>query len=221
MKGVSHRAYLMKNLHPGFFQHLNGFHPRCDIHRHPGGPQQPEPQRRACESGHATLGHGGNIRPLPHHLIERHLQPLTQVQFDDALAVLGLTNVTEGARSEVSCDQNFWSYLTTRNNQTGEVEFIEASTRVGGSTLVEPVGTIRYTIDGSTPSAVYGRVYDGCPLSVCSSVTIRAVAWMPGRSDSPVAAVTSYEEPLIGRKLISPLGPAGQATAPGIRFKCP
>ena len=70
------------------------------------------------------------------------LQPLTQVQFDDALAVLGLTNVTEGARSEVSCDQSFWSYLTTRNNQTGEVEFIEASTRVGGSTLVEPVGTI-------------------------------------------------------------------------------
>ena len=70
-----------------------------------------------------------------------NLQPLTQVQFDDALAVLGLTNVAEGARSEVSCNQSFWSYLTTRNNQTGEVEFIEASTRIGGSTLVEPVGT--------------------------------------------------------------------------------
>jgi hypothetical protein len=49
---------------------------------------------------------------------------------------------------------------------------------------------IRYTIDGSTPSAIHGRVYDGFPLSVHSSVMIRAIAWMPGRQDSPVSAVT-------------------------------
>jgi hypothetical protein len=49
---------------------------------------------------------------------------------------------------------------------------------------------IRYTVDGSTPSAIYGRPYDGFPFTVSSSVTIRAVAWMAGRSDSPVTTVT-------------------------------
>jgi hypothetical protein len=49
---------------------------------------------------------------------------------------------------------------------------------------------IRYTFDGSTPSSIYGRAYDGFPLTVSSSVTIRAVAWQDGRPDSEVAAVT-------------------------------
>ena len=39
---------------------------------------------------------------------------------------------------------------------------------------------IRYTVDGSTPSAIHGRPYDGFPFTVSSSVTIRAVAWMAG-----------------------------------------
>ena len=73
---------------------------------------------------------------------------------------------------------------------------------------------IRYTVDGSTPSAVHGKVYDGFPLSVRSSVTIRAVAWMPGRSDSPVAAV-SYE--LAGTAVTPVLSPdaAGGPFDPG------
>ena len=49
---------------------------------------------------------------------------------------------------------------------------------------------IRYTVDGSTPSAIHGRAYDGFPISVSSSVTIRAVACRCGCPDSPVSAVT-------------------------------
>jgi hypothetical protein len=49
---------------------------------------------------------------------------------------------------------------------------------------------IRYTVDGSTPSAINGRAYDGFPIMVSSSVTIRAVACRNGCPDSPVAAVT-------------------------------
>ena len=47
-----------------------------------------------------------------------------------------------GGALEVSCDQGFLSYLSTCNDQTGEVEFIEALTTVAGSTLIEPVGTV-------------------------------------------------------------------------------
>ena len=49
---------------------------------------------------------------------------------------------------------------------------------------------IRYTVDGCTPSAIRGWAYDGFPLTVSSSVTIRTVAWKDGWADSPVASVT-------------------------------
>lgn len=48
---------------------------------------------------------------------------------------------------------------------------------------------IRYTLDGSTPSSIYGRAYDGIPFTVSSTVTIRAVAWLDGRPDSGVSTV--------------------------------
>ncbi len=69
------------------------------------------------------------------------LHPLTSVQFDDALALLGLTSAVEGARTEVTCNNSFWAYLSTYNDQTGAVEFIEASATPSGSSLVEPVGS--------------------------------------------------------------------------------
>jgi hypothetical protein len=69
------------------------------------------------------------------------LPPLTQVQFDDALATVGVSTAFEGARSEVTCNNSFFTYITTTNDQTGEVEFIQPSRSAGGSSLVEPVGT--------------------------------------------------------------------------------
>ncbi|MEO7794428.1 MAG: hypothetical protein ABIV06_06600 [Thermoanaerobaculia bacterium] len=67
------------------------------------------------------------------------LPPVSSIQFDDALGLIGLTLATEGARAEVSCNQSFWAYVSTYNDQTGEAEFIEGSATIAGSTLTEPV----------------------------------------------------------------------------------
>ena len=70
-----------------------------------------------------------------------NLEPLTVVQFDDALGILGLITVVEGARAEITCNQSFWSFISVYNDQNGAVEFFEPSSSVGKSTLVEPVGS--------------------------------------------------------------------------------
>jgi hypothetical protein len=70
-----------------------------------------------------------------------NLHPLTSIQFDDALGLLGLTSAVEGARTEVTCNQAFFAYLSTYNDQTGAVEFIEGAATIAGSSLVEPVGS--------------------------------------------------------------------------------
>lgn len=54
-------------------------------------------------------------------------------------------------------------------------------------TISAPAGaTIRYTVDGSTPSETSGSVYAG-PVSIAASTTIRAVAYGMGESPSPVS----------------------------------
>ena len=47
--------------------------------------------------------------------------------------------------------------------------------------------SIRYTVDGSTPSATAGTVYSG-PVSIASSTTLKAVAYENGFTDSSVAS---------------------------------
>ncbi len=69
------------------------------------------------------------------------LSPLTLLQFDDVLAGLGMTTVQDGARSEITCDQSFWTYISTYDDQTGAVKFIEPSTWLGSSTLTKPTGS--------------------------------------------------------------------------------
>ena len=49
--------------------------------------------------------------------------------------------------------------------------------------------SIHYTIDGSTPSSTAGTPYSG-PVSVSSSMTLKAVAFNPGMADSPVATAS-------------------------------
>ena len=46
---------------------------------------------------------------------------------------------------------------------------------------------IRYTTDGSTPTSSTGTLYTG-PVSVSSSMTLNAIAYKSGMTDSPVAA---------------------------------
>jgi len=49
--------------------------------------------------------------------------------------------------------------------------------------------SIRYTTDGSTPSATVGTVYGG-PLAVSGNATIKAIAYKSGLTDSAVASAT-------------------------------
>ncbi len=49
--------------------------------------------------------------------------------------------------------------------------------------------TIRYTTDGSTPTSTSGTVYSGA-FAVATSVTVKAIAYKSGFTDSPVASDT-------------------------------
>jgi ribosomal protein L40E len=49
--------------------------------------------------------------------------------------------------------------------------------------------TIRYTTDGSNPTSTTGTVYSG-PISVSSSMTLKAIAYGSGYTDSDVATAT-------------------------------
>lgn len=68
------------------------------------------------------------------------LAPLAQVEFADVFSILGLAIVPEGARAEITCNQAFWSYFSTYNSTSGTVEFVEPSSSISRSTLVEPLG---------------------------------------------------------------------------------
>jgi len=48
-------------------------------------------------------------------------------------------------------------------------------------------GSIRYTLDGSTPTETHGTLYTG-PITLTSSGTVSAIAYASGLTDSPVAS---------------------------------
>ncbi len=95
--------------------------------------------------GHANVHCTVDVRQKDGLLIVQgvgiNLAPLTVVQFDDALAILGLTTVPEGARASVSCNQPFWAFSSVYNHETGAVQFNEPSSSIGSSTLIKPVGS--------------------------------------------------------------------------------
>src|SRR5205814_56359 len=71
-----------------------------------------------------------------------------------------------------------------------------ASTTAGAS--------IRYTIDASTPSSTVGNVYSG-PVSVSSSMTLKAIAYLAGSSDSAVtSAVYTISAATVATPVFSP-----------------
>jgi hypothetical protein len=70
-----------------------------------------------------------------------------------------------------------------------------------------PGASIRYTTDGSTPSETAGTVYSG-PITVSSTATINAIAYLTGIPDSAIAAgsytiASSYSSSWGNRKLIT------------------
>jgi hypothetical protein len=71
---------------------------------------------------------------------------------------------------------------------------------------------IRYTTDGSTPSASYGVEYDGTPISVTGTITITAVGWQDGWTTSE-SAIATYA--LSGSVVAPSFTPAGGTYAAG------
>ncbi|HXA15059.1 MAG TPA: glycoside hydrolase family 88 protein, partial [Opitutaceae bacterium] len=59
---------------------------------------------------------------------------------------------------------------------------VRIATTTGGA-------SIRYTLDGSTPSATVGTLYSG-PISISGTATLRAVAFESGFTDSAIASAT-------------------------------
>jgi len=62
----------------------------------------------------------------------------------------------------------------------GSAQAVTISTTTTGA-------SIRYTTDGSTPSETVGTAYSG-PVSVGSSMTLKAIAYKSGMTDSPVSS---------------------------------
>lgn len=72
-------------------------------------------------------------------------------------------------------------------------------------TTATPGATIRYTVDGTTPTAT-SPVYTG-PFTVSVSSTVRAAAFKPGLEISPVASATfSIGAPTAAAPVINPAG---------------
>ena len=68
-----------------------------------------------------------------------------------------------------------------------EGEFTEAQSVTISTATTD--AAIRYTTDGSEPTATSGSVYSG-PIEVSATATVRAIASKTGWTDSPVASAT-------------------------------
>jgi Chitobiase/beta-hexosaminidase C-terminal domain len=72
--------------------------------------------------------------------------------------------------------------------------------------------TIRYTIDGSNPSETAGTVYSGSAVSITSNLTLKAIAYKSGMTDSAVASAEYSFVPPGSPTISSALGGSGQVT---------
>jgi hypothetical protein len=69
-------------------------------------------------------------------------------------------------------------------------------------TCSTPGAAIRYTTDGSNPTATTGNLYDNNPVHVTGPLTIKAVAYKEGIKDSPLAVATYGPPPTPPLRLI-------------------
>jgi hypothetical protein len=117
-------------------------------------------------------------------------------------------------RIDPADDCTFWytsQYLTADgaynwHTRIGSFKFTSCGTQVSAPAFNPPAGnysstqsvaistatagaSIRYTTDGSTPSSTVGTVYAG-PVAVSSTLTLKAIAYKSGMSDSPVGSAS-------------------------------
>lgn len=79
-------------------------------------------------------------------------------------------------------------------------------------TITTPTGgaTIRYTTNGSTPTSTTGTVYSG-PVSIAASLTLKAIAYKSGLTDSAVSTAAYTIIPSGGTTITNAAGFAGVA----------
>ncbi len=105
-----------------------------------------------------------------------------------ATGFLGSTQNAIAVSADVTTNVNFTMVSSTVATPTfnppggsySSAQSVTISTATSGA-------TIRYTTDGSTPTSSVGTLYSG-PVSVSSSLTLKAIAYMAGMSDSLVAS---------------------------------
>lgn len=66
--------------------------------------------------------------------------------------------------------------------------------------------TIRYTTDGTDPAVDVGTVFDGTPIHVTSTTTIKAIAYAAGMTDSTVTQATYTKMDQVAQPTFSPDG---------------
>ena len=118
----------------------------------------------------------------------------------------------------------------TNSGVASAVYKIQAPGQVASPTFSVPAGTysstqlvaistgtagaaIRYTTDGSTPSSTVGTVYSG-PVSVSSSLTLNAIAYISGMTNSGVASASYTIQTVAQVATPSFAPPGGSYTSP-------
>lgn len=159
-----------------------------------------------------ALGAGGDTITLsdPESVIVSQYSPNYPPQFADISYGLGsnsavgyLTTPTPGMPNSPAGSAAAKPELSASGGYITEPFELSISTATAGATL-------RYTTDGSTPTAANGTTYAG-PLTISSTTTLRVVASRSGLVDSQVASATF----LVMAEVLAQSGtPSGWPSAP-------
>jgi len=171
-------------------------------------------------SGNLTFGPSGSPKPLASTI---NFRP-DVVRANNAILTLGAAGgvtVYSGTTAEVGVIVDVFGYFAdgdTEATQVAPPAFNPPPGSYSGEQSIEmvtstPGATIRYTTDGSTPSAANGTAYSG-PVTLTGTTNLRAIAIKSGLANSPVALGT-YTISLQDILLIATLTPQSGAVSLG------
>jgi uncharacterized protein (DUF1800 family) len=171
-------------------------------------------------TGYLTFGPTGSPKPTASTI---NFRP-GEVRANNAILRLGTAGgvtVYSGTSADVSVIVDVFGYFADaalEAAQVGPPAFNPPPGTFSGDQAVDlvsstPGATIRYTTDGSTPSAVNGTTYTG-PITITSTTNLQAIALKSGLANSPAVQGTytiSRQEVLF----IASLTPQGSAVSLG------
>jgi hypothetical protein len=143
-------------------------------------------------------GTNGTGHAAPTTYIRSAYLLLAEFRPDKYAFMMGDTFTEGGTTGSVDAFSRFlWvknqRYLASSNQVAAPTISPSGGTYTGAQSVTLATSTsgatIRYTTDGSTPSATVGTVFSS-PISVAQSMTIKAIAYKTGWMDSPVATAS-------------------------------